>query len=301
MAKVARSRRSAQVARSVPSRTTKAATERALAIATILRERGGWALTSANVYQGWTLELDGARYRVESLASAFLEGPRPPGFVFSLTIRAPRGTRAIRDRVVSTPWFDALRARVGQFYASDVDRAASVSLVRVMRGTTGSSTILDELRHIAAAVEGRPAVPRLAHERPPGAKALKEHRDDVWRLIDALGPTGWRISSIAQVMQRQLQRDGRRWHVAMCFSALVNSAENRPGFVGMVGSWSRHGESASRGNPISKASALLRKNGYRGDETHYQRWHRSLGPRAVNLEIELLERAMRLIVAASTA
>jgi hypothetical protein len=124
----------------------------------------------------------------------------------------------------------------------------------------------------------------------------------VWTIIGALGPTGWRISSIAQAMQRRAQHDGCRWHVSTGFIALVESAENRPGFVGTVDSWSTRGERAKRRNPISKASALLRKSGYRRlAETHYQHWHRGLGLRAANREIGLLGRAMERIVEASTA
>jgi hypothetical protein len=83
--------------------------------------------------------------------------------------------------------------------------------------------------------------------------------------------------------------------------ALVDSAETYPGFVGTVNSWSTRGEREKRRNPIAKASAMLRKNGYRRPaETHYQHWHRGLGLRAANRELELLGRAMRMIVGATS-
>jgi hypothetical protein len=52
---------------------------------------------------------------------------------------------------------------------------------------------------------------------------------------------------------------------------LVESAENRPGFVGTVNSWSTRGEREKRRKPIANVRGLLRKNGYRQlAETHYQ-------------------------------
>ncbi len=284
------------------SAKAKAATECVLAIAMSLRERGDWILTSASVCQGWTVEIDGDRYRVESVVSAFLEGPRAPGFVFNVTIRSARGTRPIRERILTTPWLQDVKGRLGQNYASDDIRPERFSLVRVLRGTSDPSTVLAELRHIAAAVEGRTLGRREITARSPRAKESKRPRDDVWKIIDALGPTGWRVSSIAQDLESQVQHDGCRWHVSIGFIALVESAENRPGFVGTVNSWSTRGEREKRRNPIAKVRALLRKNGYRQlAETHYQHWHRGLGLRAANGEVELLGRAMRTIVGAGTA
>jgi hypothetical protein len=291
-----------QAARLVTSPKTKAAAERASAIATSLRERGEWRITSASVYQAWTIEIDGDRYRVESVVSAFLEGPRGPCFVFNVTIRSARGTRPIRERISSTPWFQGVQARLGQNYANDDVRPERISLVRVLRGTTDPSTVLAELRHVAAAVEGRTQGRRQTKARSPRAEGSKQQRDDVWKIIDALGPTGWRVSSIAQDLEARVQHDGCRWHLSIGFIALVESAENRPGFVGTVNSWSTRGEREQRRNPIAKAGALLRKNGYRQlAETHYQHWHRGLGLRAANGEVELLGRAMRTIVGARTA
>ena len=288
--------------RSVPSRKTKEATKRVLAIATRLAEREEWTITSASVSQGWTVALGGERYRVESLASAFFEGPRGPSFVFNVTIRSARGKRAIRDRVISTPWLRGVQARLGRSYASDDVRSQRFSLVRVLRGTTDPSTILSELRHVAAAVEGKNSARGRTKVRSARAKDVKQQRDDVWRIINALRPTRWRVSSIAQALQSQAQYDGCRWHVSIGFIARVESADNCPGFAGTVDSWSRRGARAKRRNPISKASALLRKSGYRRlAETHYQHWHRGLGLRAANAEIDLLERAMRLMLEASTA
>ena len=86
-----------------------------------------------------TVELDGASYLIESVVSAFLQGPRGPGFVFNVTIRSTRGKRAIRERVLSTAWFEGVRARLGQDYASDDISPERLSLVRVLRGTTDPS------------------------------------------------------------------------------------------------------------------------------------------------------------------
>lgn len=117
-----------------------------------------------------------------------------------------------------------------------------------------------------------------------------------------LPATGWLVSSIAQALQCQVRHGGCRWYVSTGFIALVESAENRSGFVGTVNSWSTRGEREKQRNPIAKASAFLRKNGYRRlAETHYQHWHRGLGLRAANDEIELLWRGMRVMVEASTA
>jgi hypothetical protein len=144
-----------RAAKWMTSRRTKEAAERALAIAISLRERGDWLLTSASIYKGWTVESDGSHYRVESVASAFLEGPRAPGFVFGVTIRAGRGNRAITERVLSAPWFQGLQARLGKDYVNNHHRPERVGLVRVLRATSDPATILDELRHVAAAVEGK--------------------------------------------------------------------------------------------------------------------------------------------------
>lgn len=128
--------------------------------------------------------------------SAFLEAARAPGFVFSVTIRAARGKRAINERILSTPWFQALQVRLGKNYANDYDRPERVSLARVLRGTSDPSTILDELCHVAAAVDGKILARRGTKGRSPRAKESKPQRDDVWKIIDALGPTGWRASSM---------------------------------------------------------------------------------------------------------
>jgi hypothetical protein len=178
-----------QAARLLTSPKKKAATERALAIATHLRERGDWSLTSASVSRGWTVEIDGDRCRVESVVSAFLEGPRAPGFVFNVTIRSARGTRAIREGILTTPWLQDLEGRLGQSYVSDDTRPERFSLVRVLRGTSDPSTVLAELRHIAAAVEGSPLGRREIRARSPRAKESKRPTDDMWKIIDALGPT----------------------------------------------------------------------------------------------------------------
>jgi hypothetical protein len=298
VSKAVRSGRGPQAARLVASLKTKDAADRALAIAVGLRVSGGWGVTSASVYQGWTVQLEGTRYRIESVVSAFLEGTRGPGFVFNVTIRSPRAKRAIREHVISTPWLRDLQARLGQEYASGDDRPERISLVRVLRGTTDASTVLDELHHVATAVEGKAFARRRNRAPSRRAKELEEQRDDVWTILDALRATGWRVSSIAQTVQRQVQHDGCRWHVSTSFIALVDSAENRPGFVGTVDSWSRRGERAKRRNPISKASGLLRKNGYRRlAETHYQCWHRGLGLRAAEHEIRVLTQAMKLVQA----
>ena len=297
MSKEGRSGRDAHAVRLVPSRKVKEATERCLAIATSLRERGDWGITSANVYQSWAVELGGERCRVDSVVSAFLEGPRGPGFVFNVTVRSVRGKRAIRERILSTSWFQDVQARLGHDYANSDVGPERLSLIRVLRGMTDPSTVLDGLRHIAAAIEGKRSARRRPKTRLPRAKELKEQREDVWRIIDALGPSGWRASSIAQAVQRQVKHDGCRWHVSTGFIALVESAENHPGFLATVDSWSTRGERAKRRNPISRASALLRESGYRRlAATHYQNWHRGLGLRAAAGEIELLERAMGVFV-----
>lgn len=266
-----------------------------MTIAESLRERGDWSLTSASVYQGWTVEIDGDSYRVESLVSAFLEGPRAPGFVFSVNIRAARGKRAISERILPTPWFQGLEARLGKNYANDHHRPERVSLARVLRGTSDPATILDELRHVAAAVEGETVARRRTKTRSLRAKASKHQRDDVWTIIDALRPTGWRVSSIAQALDSEVQHDGCRWHVSTGFIALVDSAENRPGFLGTVNCWSTRGEREKRRNPIAKVGTLLRKHEYhRLAETHYQRWHRGLGFGAADQAIRLLEEVTEL-------
>lgn len=302
MPQVVRAPRSVQAARSVTSPKTKAATERALEIATSLRRRGGWSITSASVYQGWTVEIDGHRYRVESVVSAFLEGPRGPDFVFNVTIRSARGNCPVRERIVSTPWLEGVQTRLGQSYASDDVRPERFSLVRVLRGTTDPSTILAELRRISTAVEGRAAARRRTKAHAPRAKESKRAAADVWKIIDAVATMGWRVSSIAQDRESLVQHDGCRWHVSTGFIALVESAENRPGFVGTVNSWSTRGEREKRRNPIAKAAAILRKSGYRKlAETHYQHWHRGLVLRAANDELDLLGRAMGAIVGARNA
>lgn len=181
MSKAVRSGRGVHAARLLLSRKTKEATARVLAISNSLRERGGWILTSASVCHGWTVEIDGERYRVESLVSAFLEGPRAPGFVFNVTIRSARGTRPVRERIHTTPWLQDVKRRLGQHYASDDIRPERLSLVRVLRGTSDPSTVLAELRHIAAAVEGRALGRRETTARSPHAKESKQPRDDVWK------------------------------------------------------------------------------------------------------------------------
>ena len=217
----ARSGRGVHVARSKASRKTNEATDRALAIARSVRERRGWGVTSANVCQRWIVKIGRERCRVEAFVSAFLEGRRGPGFVFSVTIRSPGRKRAQPERLVSTRWLQGVQAGLGQSYASDDVVPERVSFVRVLRGTTDPSTILDELRWIAAAVEGKASTRRRPKARCPHAKPLKQHRDDVWSIIDALGPSGWRVSSIAQAMHSRVQHDGCRWHVSAGFVARV--------------------------------------------------------------------------------
>lgn len=248
------------------------------------------------------VEIERDRYLVESIVSGFLGGPRAPGFVFSVTIRLARGSRPIRERIVATPWLRDVRGRLGQNYLNDDRRPERLSLVHTLRGTSDPSTVFAELRHLATAIEGRTLERRQTTTRSGSSEDSTRPHDDVWMIIDALGPTGWRLRSIAQDLESRVQHDRCRWNVSAGFVALAESAEKSPGFVGTVNSWSTRGERESRLNPIAKVRALLRKNGYRRlAETHYQHWHRGLGARAAKGEVELLTRAVRTIVGAPSA
>jgi hypothetical protein len=286
----------ARLTDSPPSGRTKDATERAFAIATSLRERVAWSLTSASLHRGWALEIEGEHYRIESHVTAFLGRGREAGFLFGVAIVPARGKRAIHERILSTAWFEGLRARLGRTYADQTHRPDRVNLLRALRGTTDPRTVIDELCRIAAAVNETPP-PRRRAKAAIAVGDMKQQRADLWKIIDALGPTGWRISTIGHDRESRVQHDGCQWYVGVGLSALVDSFEKRPGFVGNVNSLSTRGEREKRRNPITRAAALLRKSGYRRlHETHYSRWHRGLSFRAAQVEIELLERALATVI-----
>lgn len=276
---------------------TKEAAERASGISVRLRERGAWLITSASVCRRWSLDLDGMRYRIEAHASAFLEPPQHPGFVFSVTIRSARSGRPVPEDLLQTPWFRGLHARLGRHYVLDEIRGGRVRLARALRDTTEPSRVLHELHHVSAAIERMTISRRGARAQKRNVKPAEEQREDLWTILDALRVSGWRVSSLGQCLQRKVQHDGCRWHVSATFKALVDSSEGRPGFTGMVDSWSNRGERMKRSNPITKAIGLLRSAGYRRvADTHYNRWHRGLGRRAAEEELHRLEQAMRLMV-----
>lgn len=284
----------ALVTRQATSSARRSAISSVWAIASNLRTRDDWFLTSASVSQSWKLSLDGRQYRVGCYVSLFLDGSRGPGVVFNVSVVAVRAGHSLSDEFLSTPWFHGLQERLGPEYECDAIRSGRVSLGRVLRGTTKPRRILDELRHVSSAIEKTHFVRRRRKLAPAEApKPLQQRGQDVWTILDQLRGTDWEPSSIHQSLQHQVQHDGCRWHVAVKFLAAVDSAVNKPGFAGMVDTWSRVGERKKRRNPISQASRALLEKGYRRlATTHYQRWHPGLSRRAAAEEVELLEHVM---------
>lgn len=178
----------------------------------------------------------------------------------------------------------ALRSSRLKYHLDEYDRAKEATLIRIWRGTTDPRAVLDELRHIARAIEGKAGARARLRKRAPSP-------EDMWSILDGLSGTGWYPVSITQTCKARVAH----WHLSTSFSVLVESALAKPGFAGYINCWSRRGGR----NLLTRVAASLRENGYRRlDPTHYQRWQSGLDARGAARQVELLEETMRRLKAA---
>jgi hypothetical protein len=266
-------------------------------LATEVHGRKGWTLTSTYVHRSWEIEATEGRFNAGAFVSAFLEGPRGPGFVFNLQLRS---LTEGHERLIAMPWFRTLQRRLGRLYKLDehAARRGETHLIRILRGTTAPHRVLRIFSDLRAAVEARKTTEARTTTRRTTDERCRADAD-AWTIARTLRRGGWRVESIAHAHERESVSDGRRWIVSATFSALASGAKGEPGFVGLFDAWPIKDLGRSGTTPAAPALRLLRRAGHRvvspgGDHVHTDRFERGLTLAAARRELRMLEQAVEL-------
>lgn len=238
-----------------------------------LRKRAGWRLTSASIQRSWPNGID-------AVVSMFLETSRGAGVVIAVLAPSNKRTRT---------HFRELHARLGTDYRFE-DARKKLRATRVMRGTTEPTVIVSELRRVAAAIAGKRV--RGPESFDARTKPPNDQSRDAWKILATARASGWLVSSVHQDMDREARRQGTRWTVHAGFGVLGGGREI--GIVGSLAAWEVEGR--GRSNPLTGATPLLERAGYRKlEDWYFDHWRPGLAARTVNREIRLLEKALALV------